>query len=76
MSCFASVQNHEAKFYISEDSIFIKSNTIYVNIEGNITTVSSIASDENGLYISSPDLKWGYCQKCGFYHNDTARCPR
>lgn len=66
-SCF--IAQREDKIYINPEAIIIHENKIYLNVDNNPITVSSIFSDDEGIYISKKkeeEKKTWTCPTCGY----------
>ena len=61
------ISNH--KIYVKPGTVFVSSNCIYINEEGNFIPVSSVSYNDCGVYvvIDSPDARQGdwRCTRCG-----------
>jgi|GEM_PF-4499596 len=61
------------RLYIEPGSIYVASNGIFLNIDGEFYGITSIEVDENGVYIAAPIA--GFCGKHGRYPGNAKVCP-
>jgi hypothetical protein len=61
------------RLYIESGSIYVASNGIFLNIDGELYGITSLESDENGVYIPAPTV--GFCGKHGHYPGSSTICP-
>lgn len=60
----ANADNHKNRFYVNPTNIFFEENKIFVLNNDQLYEVSSIKSDEKGLFVK---VKWSlpfYCTNC------------
>lgn len=63
----------EEKHYVEAGSVYVASNGIFINIDGELFGITSLNADENGVYISEPLA--GFCGKHGTYPGNAKVCP-
>lgn len=76
LKCYSNnIQELDDKFYVPPGSIYVSSDSIYVNIDNHFVPVKGIASDENGIYITSEESGLYYCLRCRDFH-ERGRCRK
>ncbi len=64
----------EDRLYVEPGSVYVASNGIFLNIDGEFYGITSLEADENGVYIPMPVA--GFCGKHGYYPGSSTVCPR
>lgn len=56
------------KFYLSPGSLYMNDEGLFIDIEGRLCPVTSVKSDERGVYVGLWDFKWNCiaCKKPNF----------
>jgi hypothetical protein len=62
--------------YVSPGSVYVASNAIYININGEFIAVESISSDASGVYFKSHQIL-KICLRCGIVIEPNGHiCPK
>lgn len=69
--CANELHETNERLYVPPGSVFVASDAIYVNVNGNFFSVEMVGIDENGIFVSHETGRGdtAYCIVCGQEYN-------
>ena len=63
-TAFGRLGAESNKYYLAPGSLFMHEQRLFVDIAGELYPVSSVKTDEQGVYVDDWEVKWN-CKECG-----------